>query len=188
MSHDGTILVITAKHLAEPSAGDCQFHVSVHVGIVSTAVNFRYFHVRLTAHNDNQVAVHVGILSGAYQLRHVQRTGGSSSCWQDIRHINDHIAINDALLVTGSVCLMHGAAIYYGVGLAIDIGTGINLPDVSFLILVMTISTAEHVAYLEAAYNIYIRLRNGSSITSTIDGLNTDVFTSVDDDMRLFAF
>ena len=166
------------------AAGDGQLHVTIDVGIVSTAEHQRNPLSRLTSHDNLQVAIHVGILTGADQFTYVQETGVARNVLPDV---DSHASSNRSLLVTATVGLVHGTAINHGVGIAVDIGTGVDFPFSIVLVLILTVTATKQGTNLEAAIHIHLRLRNRSSITAAIDRLDAGQVTSVDVDMRLHA-
>ena len=75
-----------------------------------------------------------------------------------------------------------------GGGIAVDIGTWVIRPVIAIIccILIFTVTTTEDLTYLVRTIHKDIRLGNGSSITTAIDTLDTDV-TSHDSDICLLT-
>ena len=51
MTLDDTTLIVATKHLSEVAADDSQLHITIHIGVVGTAVNKRYLCFGFTAHD-----------------------------------------------------------------------------------------------------------------------------------------
>ena len=142
MTSDSTIQSITTKHFSEVSAGNSQFHISIHVGIICTAVDNRNQCSILTAQDDIHVTIDIGILTCTDQFINLYRTI-CQSAWTGI---NRNITSDGTLLVTTTISLMNKATLQQGVCIAIDIGTRIDIPCGTTIkgIIVSTITTAKH--------------------------------------------
>ena len=176
MTFDAATVVVASDYIAEFTTGDGQLHVAIHIGVVSTTENKRNCHIGFTAHDNLQVTVHVGIFTGTYQLPYVQITiarGGVLWIKTTFCNINANVSIDGSLLITATESLMHRAAKNHGVCVAIDIGSGVWLPSCIILILILTITTAEHSTNFVGTIDVHIGLRNGSGVTATIDSLDT---------------
>ena len=155
VSLDDTTEVVTAEDLTEGSTGDGELHIAIYIGVVGTAeYQVGLLVCRHTAHYQYDVAIDIGILACTYNLFDIQVTSNFAFLYVEV-----DIALNNTLLVAGSVCLMDITAIERGVGITraifsvvdkTDVGTRIGIPCSSSVarVSVFTVTTAEDIAYL----------------------------------------
>ena len=180
---DGTAGIVTAEHLVEMSAGDDQVHATLDVGILSTTIDV--LQSGDTTQYHCHAAILLSILAGTVNLLDIQLIAefGFFTTYRLLGHTHRGTATYVTQGIRTTIDHMNLTGIELGHSLAcsvvcIDVIQLVNTDIRSWVAFAGTVTTAKHLVDDVGTLDADISCRYGSSITTTIDILDTGLVTT----------
>ena len=180
---DTTHTVITTINRGKDTTLDSQGDITLDVGLIRSAKHILDF-TTLTAgrHGNIDVSCRQGFItiSGTVQVYNAQGTVGTCR----LLHIR---TTNSSSGIATTKGLTDGSALQQDIGVMRHISTGISLIARTIVNFITTVTATKDITNFESTYDIDIAKGHRGCITATIDFIDADVRTSVDNHLRLLS-